>query len=172
MNEVSKDRSLDRIHKWAQVFALIGMPVVVAVVGWAAQASVAEASSRKDYLQMSLQTLREPRRPDDSDVRSWATQIIANYSPIPFTAKAGDQLSSSLVSMLNSNPMLAGAMMSRPRCPIINVETLPSDQRPVVEDLQRLCTRNATELMWLQIYLGMIKEPTTVPSMTAPIGPR
>ncbi len=148
---------LDRIYKVAQIFALIVLPIVVAVVGWVAQKSLTDTSTRKDYVQMALQVLREPRRADDGEIRKWANEVIGQNSPIPFSSKAGEQLSTSALGMLRSNPLLIPSMEKREKCPLIDLSNMPREQAPAVAALQRLCNRNGTDLFWMQIYMGLLE---------------
>lgn len=60
----------ERTYRAAQIFALILMPVALAVIGWITQKSITETAVRKDYVQMALQVLREPRKEDDEEIRA------------------------------------------------------------------------------------------------------
>lgn len=147
---------LERAFKRAQIFALIVMPVVLAVVGWVTQRSLAEGGLRKDYVQMAVQVLHEPRRPDDAEIRAWARAVINKHSPIPLSPVAGDQLSRSVLGMVSSNPLLKGAMSERPSCPEVSLQGLSDEQQASVLALRQLCARNLADLRWMQVYIGLL----------------
>src|SRR5450830_177131 len=151
---------LEKCYKVAQIFALIGIPIVVAFSGWIAQRSISQASTSKDYVQIAVQILREPRRADDSEIRKWAIDLITANSPVAFSSKAGDQFSASSLGMLQSHPLLKPAMEKRIACPLIELKGLTGEQREQIALLQQLCAKNYQDLFWLQIYLKMITEPT------------
>lgn len=146
----------DKAGKLAQMFALIGMPVVVAIVGYWTQKSLAESGARKDYVQMALQVLREPRRTEDESIRKWAGEIIAVNSPVPFTAKAADQLAAAL-DMVKTNPFLAPAMEERPSCPAALVPGLNDAQTQAMKTLLELCERNYSDLFWMRNYIRLLR---------------
>jgi hypothetical protein len=151
---------LDKCYKVAQIFALIGIPIVVAFSGWIAQRSISQASTSKDYVQIAVQILREPRRSDDFEIRKWAIDLITANSPVTFSSKAGDQLSASSLGMLQSHPLLKPAMEKRSACPLVELKGLTGGQREQIGLLQQLCAKNYQDLFWLQIYLKMLTEPT------------
>lgn len=157
-NDKTGDTPLDKAYKAAQIFALIVMPIVVAAVGWMTQKSLTDANTSKDYVQMAVQVLREPRRPDDGDIRKWANEVIGKNSPVPFSSKAGEQLSSSALGMLRSHPLLKSAMEKREKCPSIDLKAIPQKQLQAVEKLQQLCNKNGTDLFWMKTYINLIAE--------------
>ncbi|WP_343725879.1 hypothetical protein [Herbaspirillum huttiense] len=154
----SKDTTsgLEKIYKSAQIFALIVIPVVVSILGWIAQRNISDSSTNKDYIQIAIQVLREPRRANDEEIREWAIKLIAEKSPVPFSHKAGDQLSNGTLSMLTENPLLKLAMEKRSQCPTVDLSNTSSDQKQQIADLKSLCERNSHDLFWLQTYLRMI----------------
>ncbi|WP_098494216.1 hypothetical protein [Collimonas sp. PA-H2] len=164
--EKTSDTSWDRTYKGAQIFALVVMPFVVAAIGWKTQTTITDASMRKDLVQIALPVLREARRPDDEEIRKWAREIMTQNSPVPFSSKAAEQLSTSTFGMLHSSPLLKPAMEKRPKCPSINLETIPKEQQQSVQALQQLCNKNGVDLFWLQIYLNMISKPAEATQAT------
>lgn len=157
---VSKDEKpdgpIDRIHKGAQIFALVFTPLAVAAAGWAAQWSVSNQGVRKDLIQMSLQVLKEPRRDGDEALRQCALDTINRNSEVRLSDKAADQLSSSAVVMLKTNPFLKPAMEPRPRCPTLDLKAVPASQVRAVTQLQELCNRNQQDLFWMQKFGGLL----------------
>lgn len=149
---------LDGLLKVAQILALVGIPLAVAWLGWNTQASLAEAATRKDFVQMAVQVLHEPRRKDDEAIRQWAKEVIAKNSPVPFSTDAADQLSGSALAMLRTSPLLKPVMEARPDCPSISGESVPEAIKKDISTLQHVCHRNAKDLFWVQIYLRLLSE--------------
>ncbi|WP_025374101.1 hypothetical protein [Advenella mimigardefordensis] len=182
MNDsISKaDQFFPRTYKIAQIIALIATPIVVAIIGWVAQHSSADANAnsqklaatigasaqisamesgiQRDLLQTAVQILRSPRHSQDADIRDWATKVMAKYSPVPFSTAAADQLSKSVFSMLETNPFLIPAMEERPSCPAIDINAIPAAQAKEVQQLQQLCVRNAKDLFWLKVFVDLVRK--------------
>nr|WP_297352953.1 hypothetical protein [uncultured Caldimonas sp.] len=148
----------DRIHKWAQIFALVFTPLAVAAAGWAAQWSVSNQGVRKDLIQMSLQVLKEPRREGDDSLRQWALDTINRNSEVRLSDKAADQLSGSAAVMLKTNPFLKPAMEPRPRCPMVDLKAIPASQLSAITQLQELCNRNQRDLFWMQKFGELVRD--------------
>ncbi|WP_186041497.1 hypothetical protein [Burkholderia gladioli] len=179
-----EDQFFPRTHKLAQIIALIATPIAVAFIGWAAQRSAADASMnsqtlaasiaasaqksttesgiQRDLVQTAVRILSSPRQPEDAAIRDWATKIMAKYSPVPFSEKAADQLSRSIFSMLDNNPLLKPAMEARPSCPAVDVETLPPAKAREILQLQAVCSRDARDLFWLKVFIGLARGPSNV----------
>ena len=180
--EEGVDKILSRTKKIAQIVALIATPIAVAFIGWAAQRSAADANMnaqtlaasiaasaqksttesgiQRDLVQTAVQVLRTPRQPEDVAIRDWATKVMSKYSPVPFSTKEADQLSRSVFAMLDDSPLLKPAMEERPPCPKIDIQTLPEAQARDVQQLQELCERNAKDLFWLKIFIGLARGPS------------
>ena len=176
------DQFLSRTYKLAQIVALVATPIVVAIIGWAAQRSAADANMhsqglvasiaasaqksttesgiQRDLLQTAVQVLRSPRHPQDVAIRDWATKIMAKYSPVPFSMKEADQLSKSVFDLLETTPLLKQAMEERASCPVIDISAIPAGQVRDVQQLQELCARNAQDLLWLKIFVGIARKPS------------
>lgn len=63
------------------------------------------------------------------------------------------------LSMLDNHPMLTPAMMKRPKCSKVDLQSIPPDQVQAVEALQRECAKNFMDLFWIQVYLDMVRNP-------------
>lgn len=171
---------LSRTYKISQIIALVATPVAVAFIGFTAQRSVADANAnaqnlaasiaastqlsvtksgiQRDLLQTAVHVLRTPRQADDLEIRDWATKIMAEYSPVPFSEKAANQLSPSVFSLLDT-PILKQAMEARPSCPTVDIKMLPGMLAKDVQQLYELCLRNATDLAWLKVFIGLADNP-------------
>ncbi|SMG52673.1 hypothetical protein [Paraburkholderia susongensis] len=180
------DQLLPRIYKIAQILALLFTPIAVAFIGLVAQRSAADANMnsqtlaagiaasaqksttesgiQRDLVQTAVQILRSPRQPEDVAIRDWATKIMAKYSPVHFSTKEADQLSRSAFTMLDENPLLKPAMEARPPCPAIEIKAIPAAQASDVQQLQALCVRNARDLFWLKVFVGLARGPSGAPA--------
>lgn len=159
MDTTKSGTKLDLAYKAAQIFALLGTPVVVAAVGWSAQHSAVEVATRKDYVQIAVQVLRDPLKEDAGAIKAWAIGVIQAYSPVPFSAEAGRQLSQSAIDMLENNPLLKPAMQTRPPCQPVDVKALPPSLAKDVAQLYSQCITNQQDLFWLKTYVGLITDP-------------
>lgn len=164
MESVSDITPLGRIYKFSQIFALVGTPIVVAVIGWKAQASAVEISTSKDYVQLAMQVLKEPLQEDRLASRAWAIGIIQKYSPVAFTPEAGRELSKGSIAMLDSNPLLKPAMAERPPCKRVDIKSLSQPLALEVASLYAQCANNQKDLMWLKTYVHMITAGENEPS--------
>jgi hypothetical protein len=149
---------MDRLHKAAQIFALVLTPIAVGAVGWAAQWSVSHQGVRKDLIQVSLQVLKEPRRPETEALRQWARETINRNSDVRLTEEAADQLSNSAAVMLKTSPFLMSAMEPRLRCPKVDLKAIPTAELQAIEELQAQCERNWQDLFWMQTFGRLLRD--------------
>lgn len=82
---------LDKTHTVASILSLVLIPTAIAVVGWWIQSSLSEQSVKKDYVQIAVGILSDQRTADDSDLRSWATEVLSKNSPVPFKPTLRDK---------------------------------------------------------------------------------
>ena len=83
---------LDIALKWAQIAAYVTVPIIVAVLGHLVSRSIASQNLARDYVNLGLGILREPRRAENPNPHDWAVQVLQTYSPIPFSAAAKQEL--------------------------------------------------------------------------------
>jgi hypothetical protein len=81
------DFRLDRAQKFAQIFALVAVPLVVAVIGWQYQRKAADDATRQRYVELAIGVLREKRSGETATLRRWAAQTLARYSTERFTGE-------------------------------------------------------------------------------------
>jgi len=139
---------------------------LAASIAASAQKSTMESGIQRDLVQTAVHVLRSPRQPEDLAIRDWATKIMSKYSPVPFSKKEADQLSPSVFTLLDKTPFLKRAMEARPSCPTIDIKTLPEAQAKDVQKLQEFCVRNATDLFWLKVFIGLAREPSQLSAPT------
>jgi hypothetical protein len=93
---VSGWETAERIAKTVSI-ALI--PVVLAVGGWIIQARLADQTVRRDYVQLAVTILKDPPTQDNGDMREWAAKLLANESPVPFSATTISNLKEGKVAL-------------------------------------------------------------------------
>ncbi|MGA8134815.1 MAG: hypothetical protein WCA48_11780 [Pseudomonas gingeri] len=160
LKKALSESALDKSYKLAQTFALIVIPLIIAVAGWSAQRSISETGIRKDCVQMALKILQEPRTGGDDDIRKWAVEIIDVSAPIHFTSKAGDQLSAPAFRMLNSNKLLTPALEKRDKCPTVEITNLSEKDQEKLNTLQSLCERNYHDIFLIQEWNNLFTKNT------------
>jgi hypothetical protein len=85
----------DRLDNWkqlAQIFSLIAIPIVLAVMGYLVQRSLAESGLKKDYVQMALGVLKEQPSKENAQLRQWAISVLDKNSPVPIPSSLRAQL--------------------------------------------------------------------------------
>jgi hypothetical protein len=88
----------------AVIVGAIGTPVVVAIIGFTVQRSIAKSGLQKDYVQLALQILRDDPPKSSKELRLWAVDVLDNFSPVAIS----EQLKVSLA---------AGGVLPRPNPP-------------------------------------------------------
>lgn len=103
------EHRLATIKTLATIFAAVAVPLIVAVVGWQIQASISKEGVRKDYVQMAIGILSQPKNPNDKDLRQWAVAVLDKNSPVPFTSEVRSDLASGIVVI---RPKLIGQLLN------------------------------------------------------------
>jgi hypothetical protein len=91
---------LYKLESWSKIVSSLAIPLVLAVVGWRVQSSVASEGIKKDYVNMAIAILKDGKVVD-SDLRVWAMNIVEKNAP--------ETLSKSLQTKI-----VAGALQSVP----------------------------------------------------------
>lgn len=61
----------------AKILSLIAIPVVLAVVGWLVQDKLATRTVSKDYVQLAVSILSQPKQSEmDPALRNWAVELL------------------------------------------------------------------------------------------------
>lgn len=87
----------DRLEFWkqiAQITSALAIPIVLAVIGYLVQSSLADAGLKKDYVQMALTVLREQPTKENAELRQWAISVLDKNSPVPIPKQLKSQLAS------------------------------------------------------------------------------
>lgn len=85
---VAQERAslLDQLESISKIVAALAVPIVIAVVGWRVQTTVADEGIKKDYVTMALAILRDDKA-TDPELRAWALEIVEKNSPVPLSGK-------------------------------------------------------------------------------------
>lgn len=80
---------LDQIKDIAQIIALIGIPLAVAIVGARVNVAVGRIASRSKLIELAVQVLRtDPKdHPGNRPLRAWAVEVLAKYSEVPIPSE-------------------------------------------------------------------------------------
>lgn len=88
--------TLEKIQSVSTILSALAIPVILAVLGYSVQKGMAESSIKKDYLTMAIGMLRDGGENLDPEMKAWATAVVSEFSPVPFTAAAKDVLGQTL----------------------------------------------------------------------------
>lgn len=75
----------EHFERLAKLLSLVAIPVVLAVVGWLIQNSLAERSVSQEYVKLAVTILKEPKDKTDALLRSWAADLLNQNSPTKFS---------------------------------------------------------------------------------------
>ncbi|RJX83510.1 hypothetical protein [Pseudomonas sp. LS-2] len=84
----SEHSRLSQIQSIASILSAIAIPIVLAVVGYAVQQSIATDGIKKDYVSIAMGILKDAGNAQDPDLKKWAVAVVAKYSPVPFSDSA------------------------------------------------------------------------------------
>ncbi|WP_157661539.1 hypothetical protein [Burkholderia ubonensis] len=153
----TNETTTDRIAKWAQIGALLAVPIIVILITVYEQNETTKAGIGRDLVQTAIQVLKDPARPETADIREWAVRTVNAYSSVKLTEKAGGQLSKSALLFLHNNPLLKPAMDAHGvPCSKIDTVSLSPEQEAHVNALFAACVRNANDRLWLRTFINMM----------------
>ncbi|EKT4474852.1 DUF2514 family protein [Pseudomonas putida] len=97
--KLTSTSSLQKAQSIVTILSAVAIPLVIAVIGNSVQQTIAENGIKKDYLAMAINILKEDGEKSDPDVKAWATAVVTEYSPVPFSSGAKEKLGEALASM-------------------------------------------------------------------------
>lgn len=84
---------LDTAEKIVKLLSMAMIPVVLGVGGWLIQSRLQNQTVSRDYVQLAISILRDPPGPElRPEIRAWATDILAAYSPTTIDKAVLEQL--------------------------------------------------------------------------------
>lgn len=81
---------LEIIREIATILGLIAVPILIAYQGGRIQSEIADASIKKEYVQLALGILQSTERKDDTQytkLRDWSLELINKFAPVPLPAE-------------------------------------------------------------------------------------
>ncbi|MGN8251836.1 DUF2514 family protein [Pseudomonas sp. SMV7] len=97
--KLTNTSSLQRAQSIATMLSAVAIPLVIAVIGNSVQQTIAENGIKKDYLAIAINILQEGSEKSHPDMKAWATAVVSEYSPVPFSAGAKEKLGETLSNM-------------------------------------------------------------------------
>jgi hypothetical protein len=87
---VSNWEMIERISK---TLSIVAIPLVLACGGWIIQQRLQDQTVSRDYVQLAVSILKEPKDSKINDeMRAWAVQLLNDNSPTKFNQRVFDQL--------------------------------------------------------------------------------
>lgn len=94
-NTIDQKTALDKVEQCARIVGLGAIPVLLAVIGSIIQNKLSSENLARDYVQIAVSILKEPRRDGDERLRAWAAVLLNVNSPnAKLDSKAIDDLTS------------------------------------------------------------------------------
>jgi hypothetical protein len=82
----------DKIPAVSALLASVLVPIVLAVIGNAYTNAVKQSENKVKYTELAISILKDKPSQETQDVRAWAIDVINQYSGVPMSAKAKNQL--------------------------------------------------------------------------------
>lgn len=70
----------DTIEQIAKITPLVAIPVVLAIVGWLTQDSLAKRNVSQEYVKLAVSILKESKDKVDPALRDWAVDLLNQNS--------------------------------------------------------------------------------------------
>src|SRR5215469_6869999 len=91
---------VDTADKLSRIFALVAVPVIVAVGGWVIQRRLQKQTVSRDYVQLAVNILENPDKSKvPPELREWAVDLLSENSPTKLNAKAIRTLKSGEITL-------------------------------------------------------------------------
>jgi hypothetical protein len=91
---------LDTAESVSRTFAIVAVPIVIAVGGWLIQRRLQKQTISRDYVQLAVTILENPDKdkvPDE--LREWAVDLLNENSPVKLSAEAKKLLKSGKITL-------------------------------------------------------------------------
>lgn len=98
--QVSNWETVERIFK---TLSIVAIPIVLGFGGWIIQGRLQNQTVSRDYVQLAVSILKEPRDSKiDPEMRNWAVQLLNENSPTKFNQRVVEQLRSGTAQLPES----------------------------------------------------------------------
>ena len=104
----------DNFIKWekleilSRLFASILIPLIVTIVGGNISNSIKESEVRLKYIQVSLEILKEPPKPETENLRKWAIETLNQFSEVPIDDEAKEDLEKESIAIIRAGVIEVG----------------------------------------------------------------
>jgi hypothetical protein len=147
----------ENLNKWqtiATITSLILVPLIVAFIGWRIQENTTDESIKKDYVQMAINVLAEPKASYDEDLRKWSIDVLSKNSPVPFSAELRKKLWVGATLSMFAGSLTAKTDHSAPPKDLMKppLDLLPINNQNNKENMRRT-KENAEQLKNLQEWV-------------------
>ncbi len=83
---------LDKIEQMSRIVGTLAIPVAVAFAGWLIQRQLAMQNISRDYVQLAVAILKEPKKEGGEELRGWAVDLLNAHSPIKLNSSVSKKL--------------------------------------------------------------------------------
>ena len=99
----SKEKDVwDKMIPLSTLLASVLIPVVLAIVGNSYATSIKQSENRVKYTELAMNILKEKPSFDTEALRSWAIQVIDQYSGVQLSARAQARTSTARSSLFSN----------------------------------------------------------------------
>jgi hypothetical protein len=103
INHGQRISTWETVERVAKTLSILAIPVVLAIGGWIIQQRLQDKTLSRDYVQLAVSILKEPRSAnEDPQMRTWAVQLLNDNSPTKFSAQVFEQLKSGTAQLPQS----------------------------------------------------------------------
>jgi WD40 repeat protein len=93
------DKRLQNLESISKILAAIAIPIGLAIGGWYIQNQLSKQAVSKDYVALAVSILQKPKVDTDSDIRSWAVDLLNENSPTKFSPQTVQRLKSGALDL-------------------------------------------------------------------------
>jgi hypothetical protein len=74
----------DVLEQYSKILAAVALPAVIALGGWWIQRELGASSTRQEYVKIAVSILSAKSEPRENEekLRTWATDLLNEYSPV------------------------------------------------------------------------------------------
>ncbi|MCG7375235.1 hypothetical protein MHL40_21530 [Pseudomonas luteola] len=144
MEDTGKNKSngLAKVQAYANIFASVMVPILIAVFGWLIQVKQSEEGAKKDYVQMALSILNNKDRAEDEELRQWAIKVLDETAPVPFTKGLKDGLAKGDLVIIPSVYRMPPAVFMDPPKPLKTIDPVEPGAKVNMDDLLKSAVEN------------------------------
>jgi WD40 repeat protein len=92
---LKQDKAGPNLPDWertARIMSLVAIPVVLAIIGAAIQATLGRSTVSRDYVQLAVSVLTADKTKTPQELRDWAVDLLNENSPTKFSKEVAARL--------------------------------------------------------------------------------